>query len=756
MGSRGVVGRRAAFGAVTALVVGGGLTVTVGPAYADHSVVELVTTSAAAGNGPFDADPVGATDDGARVFFETDEPMVASDTDTEQDVYERTGGVTTLVSTGPGDATSTPALASFGETSADGTHVFFETAQQLVPGDTDTNTDTYERTGGQTLLVSTAPSPPTQTANAQLRAVSTDGTRAIFFTRDQMVAADVDVNLDLYLRAGGQTTLLTGGSALADAQFRGASPDVGRVLFDTFEALVPEDTDASRDIYEAVGGAVHLVSTSATAGNGAFNVITSDQSADASAVLFVTDEAMVPADTDALRDVYLRSNGQTSLVSAGTTTAPVGGGDLSADGTHVVFSTNESLDPADTDAEEDLYQWAGGQVSLVSTGPQTSGGQPLRNTQSEDGSRVVFTTEEPLVPQDADTDYDVYLRRAGQTTLLTPGTPTLAEYTGSSSDATRVFFQTDDAATPGDTDDETDVYESQDGQLTLLSPGSADLPVQTLFTTPNGGHVYYRTAESLSPADTDAQLDGYSASVAVPANTALPLVSGPPTVGSTVGCSTGTWTGSPEFFSYAWTRDGAAVTGATGPTYLVTLADVDHALRCVVVATNDGGSSKATSAPVVGGLLPGACANPRTGTAKADTILGTRAGDLLRGLGGRDVLVGFGGDDCLVGGRGNDRLIGNVGDDDVRGDRGRDQVRAGPGVDRVRGGRGDDTLNGGSGRDRMFGGAGADVLVGGAGNDRITSVDGVRDVVRCGPGLHDRVVADRRDRVVGCERVVTR
>ncbi len=164
----------------------------------------------------------------------------------------------------------------------------------------------------------------------------------------------------------------------------------------------------------------------------------------------------------------------------------------------------------------------------------------------------------------------------------------------------------------------------------------------------------------------------------MPAKTALPLISGPPAVGSTVGCSTGAWTGSPESLSYAWTRDGAAVTGATGPTYVVTLADVDHALRCVVVATNDGGSSKATSAPVVGELLPGACANPRTGTAKADTILGTRAGDLFRGLGGRDVLVGFGGDDCLVGGRGNDRLIGNVGDDDVRGDRGSDQVHAAP------------------------------------------------------------------------------
>ena len=259
--------------------------------------------------------------------------------------------------------------------------------------------------------------------------------------------------------------------------------------------------------------------------------------------------------------------------------------------------------------------------------------------------------------QDTDTDYDVYLR-AGRS---------------------------DDAAHAGYPDPRGvhRLVERRDEGLlesgrTPTTPRARPTCRSRRLTTPNGGHVYYRTAESLSPADTDAQLDGYSASVAVPAKTALPLISGPPTVGSTVGCSTGAWTGSPESFSYAWTRDGAAVTGATGPTYVVTLADVDHALRCVVTATNDGGSTKATSAPVVGGLLSGACANPRTGTAKADTILGTRAGDLFRGLGGRDVLVGFGGDDCLVGGRGNDRLIGNVGDDDVRGDRGRRPGACGP------------------------------------------------------------------------------
>jgi Ca2+-binding RTX toxin-like protein len=741
---------------VTAVVVGGGLAVaSAGPAYADHSVVELVTTSATAGNGAFGAEPRNAADDGKRVFFETDEPMVPADTDADQDVYERTGGQTTLVSTGPSDATTPSAFARYAGKSADGTHVFVETAQQLVPEDTDTDTDVYERTGGQTVLVSTAPSPASQVFNAQLQAVARDGTQAVFSTRDQMVATDVDAAFDLYLRAGGQTTLLTGGSELRDAQFRGASPDLGRVLFETLEALVPGDTDMARDVYEAAGGALHLVSTSATAGNGAFNVSTADRSSDASAVLFATDEAMVPTDTDGLRDLYLRSNGQTALVSVGTATSSVGGGDLSADGTHVVFTSSESLYPADTDAEDDLYQWAGGQVSLVSTGPQTPGGLSVRNTQSADGSRVVFSSDEPLVPQDTDTGFDVYQRQGGQTSLLTPGTPATAEVTGWSSDATRIFFETDDAALPGDTDGSTDVYESHGGQLTLLSPGSAELPVQTLYVTPNGGHVYYRTAESLSAADTDDQLDGYSASVAVPANTVAPVISGPPTIGTTLSCSTGAWTGNPETFSTTWSRGGTPLAGATAASYVVTSADVDQALRCSVTATNDGGSTTATSAPVIGGLLPGACANARTGTAKADTILGTRAGDLLRGIGGRDVLAGFGGDDCLVGGRGNDRLIGNVGDD-VRGGRGSDQVRAAPGDDRVRGGRGDDTINGGSGRDRMFGGAGADVLLGGPGNDRITSVDDVRDVVRCGPGLHDRVVADRLDRVVGCELVVKR
>ena len=39
--------------------------------------------------------------DGAHVFFATREALVSADADTAQDVYERSGGQTTLISTGP-------------------------------------------------------------------------------------------------------------------------------------------------------------------------------------------------------------------------------------------------------------------------------------------------------------------------------------------------------------------------------------------------------------------------------------------------------------------------------------------------------------------------------------------------------------------------------------------------------------------------------------------------------------------------------
>ncbi len=79
-----------------------------------------------------------------------------------------------------------------------------------------------------------------------------------------------------------------------------------------------------------------------------------------------------------------------------------------------------------------------------------------------------------------------------------------------------------------------------------------------------------------------------------------------------------------------------------------------------------------------------------------------------------------------------------------------DDVRAGGGGDEVRGLRGPDRLEGGRGEDLISGGRGDDFI---GSFDARDGDDGLRDVVRCGPGL-DTVDADRSDRVASsCEDV---
>lgn len=126
-----------------------------------------------------------------------------------------------------------------------------------------------------------------------------------------------------------------------------------------------------------------------------------------------------------------------------------------------------------------------------------------------------------------------------------------------------------------------------------------------------------------------------------------------------------------------------------------------------------------------GGDAKPPCGNEISGTRKRDRRDGTRFGDRMRGRKGADRLRGLGGDDCVYGGPGNDRIAGNAGSD---------RLKAGPG---------NDGLKGGPGRDRFWGAAG---------RDRIYSRDGIREIVRCGRGF-DRVQADRRDIVRGCEYV---
>ena len=84
--------------------------------------------------------------------------------------------------------------------------------------------------------------------------------------------------------------------------------------------------------------------------------------------------------------------------------------------------------------------------------------------------------------------------------------------------------------------------------------------------------------------------------VGLPLNTVMPQVSGTDTVGSTLSCSQGGWTGTPTSFAYAWSRDGTPLKGFAAATYTVQTLDEGSTLRCTVTATNIAGSAAATSA----------------------------------------------------------------------------------------------------------------------------------------------------------------
>jgi hypothetical protein len=131
------------------------------------------------------------------------------------------------------------------------------------------------------------------------------------------------------------------------------------------------------------------------------------------------------------------------------------------------------------------------------------------------------------------------------------------------------------------------------------------------------------------------------------------------------------------------------------------------------------------------------------GDACGDAPKAGRCANVFRGGRGRDRIRASAFGDRLLGGRGNDSLSGLAGADCLSGESGNDKLSGGEGNDRLKGGRG---------RDKLTGGKGKDSFSAGSGKDRVNSRDGRRERVNCGSG-RDRVTADKRDRLRGCERV---
>lgn len=171
-----------------------------------------------------------------------------------------------------------------------------------------------------------------------------------------------------------------------------------------------------------------------------------------------------------------------------------------SDGSHILFRTDEALDPAAAgQVDKSLYDRTGGHTRLVSV---DSSGQPVGNcgaylgggyaqqTQgaiSDDGARIFFSTPPMFGFGDPSCDEPtgLYLRVGGQTVKVSapqrpvngpdPGGTKPALFEGAANDGSVVYFSsaealTDDAQPATDTAKSLYAYNVANGTLTLLTP----------------------------------------------------------------------------------------------------------------------------------------------------------------------------------------------------------------------------------------------------------------------------------------------
>jgi Tol biopolymer transport system component len=341
-----------------------------------------------------------------------------------------------------------------------------------------------------------------------------------------------------------------GGMYAADATTVGGllSGDGHAVAFNTWsEPFHPDVTSATGGLYvkNLVTRELYLASRKSGAA-GDVSPTAGDAgglSRDGRRLVFVTTSALDPADTDALKDMYVRDldTHETILVSrAGDAAGTKANGEchvavISADGLHVAFtSTATNLDPADTDPGLDVYvrDLAAGVTELVS---RASGGGPradalsLVEAISEDGSRIVFQTAATNLGTPGGKK-QLYVRdRAASTVTLVSRAAGPAGAAGNDDSFTAAitadglqvaFSSTAGNLHPGDADKGTDVFvrDLAADTLELVSRASGEGGVKALspFTSQgvsvrisrDGRYVAFESlAANLVPDDTNGRWD---------------------------------------------------------------------------------------------------------------------------------------------------------------------------------------------------------------------------------------------------------
>jgi hypothetical protein len=367
------------------------------------------------------------------------------------------------------------------------THVIFSTsagtAVQLEPVAPASATGAvYDRTGGETHVVSLLPGPgggitPADGENASYLGCSEDGTAIVF-----EVAGTIYVRLD-----NSETQEVASGFPT----FAGVSEGGSRVFYMSEGNLFAYDTDSGTALPIGSGGETTPVNISA----------------DGSRAYFSSPQELAPGSTAGARNLYVWRDGSIVFVATLSEKDFQGFGNsfgfislgqwTMAVGPLKVAFIGRANSPTRTNPDGSVLLF---QSHGVAEFPFDSNGfGQVYRYDDRDGSLVCISCS----PLEKPAQGEAELQDINGFTQQNAPTSALSQIYNVTDDGSAAFFQTTDALVREDTDGLQDVYEWRDGHVSLISSGHSAENDYLYAMTPSGSDVLFKTADTLVSSDDD-------------------------------------------------------------------------------------------------------------------------------------------------------------------------------------------------------------------------------------------------------------
>lgn len=346
-------------------------------------------------------------------------------------------------------------------------------------------------------------------AGAVFQGANQAGTRVFFTTAQSLVAGDTDTGTDLYMASigcpAGEPGCEPAEREVTSLVQVSADPNAGEAA--GFQGITDVSPDGARAYFVARG----VLSAANAEGHppvaGADNLYVYD--AEDGTVHFIADLCSGPTESGVTQDLSCPSD-----LAAGGKGVPGERNDIGVwgesrevqtagpDGRFLLFSSFAQLLPGDTDTTKDLYRYdaQSGRLDRVSVGEEGH---------DANGNNNAFNVEIPALRQNeqAQEDYNLTSRAISE-------------------DGSRVVFATAEPLSQFAGNHLVNAYEWHkepgwgEGRVSLVSNGHDEEPVggqpiggqrSEVVITPSGRDIFFRTVQGLVPQDTDGAVDVYDA-----------------------------------------------------------------------------------------------------------------------------------------------------------------------------------------------------------------------------------------------------